>query len=98
MALQPQTKSSSPRKRGPSIPEHLRLIRAAAAYWVARSSRAMTVECAPYASSPSLPRRDDLDLVTGPKWRLCPAAARQHVEIQRDREMRAFVFQFVQQR
>ena len=35
---------SSPRKRGFSIPEASNLIRDAAAYWVARSSRAMTVE------------------------------------------------------
>src|SRR3954464_6391666 len=50
------------------------------------------------ASSPSLPRRDDLDLVAGFKPRLRPAAARQHVEIQRDRKMRAFVVELVEQR
>src|SRR6476661_2892761 len=45
-----------------------RLNREAAAYWVARSSRAMTAECimtaegkACASSSPSLPWRDDLD-------------------------------------
>src|SRR4051794_23104018 len=98
MSLHPQTRPSSPRKRGPSIPERLRLIRAAAAYWVARSIRAMTAEYVASASSSSLPRRDDLDLVAGLNQRLCPAVARQHVEIQRDREMRALVFEFVEQR
>src|SRR5260370_32328210 len=50
------------------------------------------------ASSPSLPRRDDLDLVAGLKRRLGPAALRQHVVIQRDREMRALIFEFSEQR
>src|SRR3954464_4225155 len=48
--------------------------------------------------SPSLPRRDDLDLVTGLERGPRPLASRQHVVIQRDREMIAFVFQFSQQR
>src|SRR5439155_24234858 len=88
---------SSPRRRGSSIPEASRLNRGAAAYWVARSSRAMTAEfVAP--SSPSLPRRDDLDLVAVLDRRLGPAAFRQHVVIQRDREMRALVFEFAEQR
>src|SRR5258708_39309457 len=48
--------------------------------------------------SPSLPRRDDLDLVAGLKLRLRPPALRQHVVIHRDRKMRAFIFEFAQQR
>src|SRR6266702_8137508 len=52
--------------------------------------------CAP--SSPSLPRRDDLDLVAVLDRRLGPAAFRQHVVVQRDREMRAFVFELAEQR
>src|SRR5216683_4906291 len=51
-----------------------------------------------HPSSPSLPRRDDLDLVAGLKRRLRPPAARQHVVIQRDREMRALIFEFAEQR
>src|SRR5215210_694404 len=51
-----------------------------------------------HSSSPSLPRRDDLDLVAGLERRLRPPAARQHVVIQGDREMRALIFEFVQQR
>src|ERR1700683_511140 len=43
--------------------------------------------------SPSLPRRDDLDLVAGLKRRLAPAAFRQHVVIQRNREMVALIFE-----
>src|SRR5690349_21327399 len=39
---------SSPRKRGSSIPEQRRSSREAAAYWIARSSRAMTVEVLTY--------------------------------------------------
>src|ERR1035437_1750418 len=122
----------------------------AAAYWIARSSRAMTVEFDagdyapnrrprergdPYAvpsrcdtgadtfcnheglwlwvpafagttcgemlhplSSPSLPRRDDLDLVAVLERRLRPLAARQHVEIQRDGEMGALIFELAEQR
>ena len=49
-------------------------------------------------SSPSLPRRDDLDLVAGLQRRLRPAAFRQHVVIQRDREMGALIFEFGEQR
>src|SRR5206468_2579197 len=49
------------------------------------------------SSSPSLPRGDDLDLVAGFQHRLGPAAFRQHVVIQRDREMRAFVFKLGEQ-
>src|SRR5712692_6522168 len=48
--------------------------------------------------SPSLPRRDDLDLVAVLERRLGPAAARQHVVIQRDRKMRAFIFELAEQR
>src|SRR5258705_6516591 len=50
------------------------------------------------SSSPSLPRRDDLDLVAVLDRRLRPLTARQHVVIQRDREMRALIFQFAEQR
>src|SRR5689334_17282313 len=46
----------------------------------------------------SLPRRDDLDLVAGLQLRVRPAALRHHVVIQRDREMRALVFELAQQR
>src|SRR5258708_13015452 len=52
----------------------------------------------PQASSPSLPRRDDLDLVAAVQPRLCPFALRQHVVIQRDRKMRALIFELAQQR
>src|SRR6516165_1485590 len=49
-------------------------------------------------SSPSLPWRDDLDLVAG--FELCfgPAALRDHVVVQRDREMRALVVELAEQR
>src|SRR5260221_1633175 len=52
----------------------------------------------PHPSSPSLPRRDDLDGVAAFQRRLAPPAFRQHVEIQRDREMRALIFELAQQR
>src|SRR5258708_5888104 len=52
----------------------------------------------PQASSPSLPRRNDLDLVAAVQPRLCPFALRQHVVIQRDRKMRALIFELAQQR
>src|ERR1700737_1305788 len=48
--------------------------------------------------SPSLPRRDDLDLVAALERCLRPLAARQHVVIQRDRKMRALIFEFAEQR
>src|SRR2546430_13524785 len=44
MSRRPTRISSSPRKRGSSIPERLNMNRDAAAYWIARSSRAMTAE------------------------------------------------------
>ena len=50
------------------------------------------------ASSPSLPRRDDLDLVAVLEPRLGPAALRQHVVIHGDGEMRALIFELVKQR
>src|SRR6187399_2149429 len=51
-----------------------------------------------FASSPSLPRRDDLDLVAGLQRRLGPAAFRQHIVIHGNRKMRAFVFELAEQR
>src|ERR1700722_436847 len=48
--------------------------------------------------SPSLPRRDDLDLVAVLKRRLAPAAFRQHVVIQCDREMVTLIFELTEQR
>src|SRR3981081_4603226 len=48
--------------------------------------------------SPSLPWRDDLDLVAALDRRLRPAALRQHVVIHCDREMGAFVFELAEQR
>src|ERR1700683_4977130 len=50
------------------------------------------------APSPSLPRRDDLDFVAIVERRLGPAAARQHVEIQRDGKMRALIVELIEQR
>src|SRR5690242_15439606 len=50
------------------------------------------------ASSPSLPRRDDLDLVAGLQSRLGPAGLRHHVVIQRDRKMRALIVELAEQR
>src|SRR6478735_6568739 len=101
MKVSPQMQLSSPRKRGSSTPRRRGLNRDAAAYWIARSSRAMTAECVAragttrgesvLASSPSLPRRDDLDLVAGLQAGLGPAAFRHHVVVQRDREMGALV-------
>src|SRR6266576_5534345 len=44
MSRRPTRISSSPRKRGSSIPERLSMNRDAAAYWIARSSQAMTAE------------------------------------------------------
>src|SRR5271168_5361719 len=52
----------------------------------------------PASSSPSLPRRDDLDLVAGLERRLRPPAFRQHVVIHRDRKMRALIVEFAEQR
>src|SRR5258708_5102893 len=49
-------------------------------------------------SSPSLPRRNNLDLVAVLDRRLGPAVFRQHVVIQRDGEMSAFVFELAEQR
>src|SRR5882672_5068582 len=74
-------------QRGSGIPEAALLNREAAAYWVARSSGAMTSEFVAPSSS-SLPRRNNLDLVAVLDRRLGPAALRQHVVVQRDREMR----------
>src|ERR1700733_2374083 len=48
--------------------------------------------------SPSLPRRDDFDLVAGLELRLRPAAPRQHVIIHRDRKMRALIIKLAEQR
>src|SRR3981081_2570716 len=48
--------------------------------------------------SPSLPWRDDLDLVAVLERGLRPLTARQHVEIQRDRKMRALIFELGEQR
>src|SRR5665213_417962 len=88
-----------PRESGdPVFQRRRRWSREAAAYWVARSSRAMTVEFDARSSSPSLPWRDDLDLVAGPDRGFGPAAFRQHVVIHRDREMAALVFEFAEQR
>src|ERR1700761_3379353 len=91
---------SSPRKRGSSIPERSKVNRCVAEYWIVRSSRTMTaeVEASPSSPSPSLPRRDDLDLVAAFERGLGPAALRQHVEIQRDRKMRALIFELAEQR
>src|SRR3982074_1491900 len=47
--------------------------------------------------SPSLPRVDDLDFVAALQRRRGPLAARQHVVIQRDRKMRALIFEFAEQ-
>src|SRR5437773_9400873 len=96
----PAYRLSSPRRRGSSIPEASSLRREASAYWVARSSRAMTAEFGARSppSSPSLPRRDDLDLVAVLDRRFGPAAFRQHVVIQRDGEMGALVFELAEQR
>src|SRR5689334_22713276 len=49
-------------------------------------------------SSPSLPWRDDFDLVAVLDRGFGPAAFRQHVVVQRDREMGAFIFEFAEQR
>src|SRR5262245_31696550 len=59
--------------------------------------------CASIASftlrkSPSLPRRDDLDLVAAREQPLGPLAFRHHVVIDRDREMRAFIVELAQER
>src|SRR5882672_10770062 len=48
--------------------------------------------------SPSLPRRDDLNLVAGLDRCRGPGAEWHHVVIDRGREMRAFVVEFAQQR
>src|SRR5437868_5798714 len=128
--------SSSPRKRGSSIPERLSMNRDAAAYCIACSTRSLTPEEVglvslstrrpraggdPYAvplrwgtvsdifcnnkgrwlwvpafagttrgelmqpSSPSLPRRADLDLVASLKRGLGPSDARRHVVVKGDR-------------
>src|SRR5665213_2644422 len=49
------------------------------------------------SSSPSLPRRDDLDLVAALQRCLGPATPGQHVVIQRDRKMVAFIFELAEQ-
>src|SRR5215203_4356807 len=62
------------------------------------SSRIIIVEFDARASpSSSLPRRDDLDLVAALEPRPQPLAARQHVVIQGDREMRALILEFTEQ-
>src|SRR5487761_2145376 len=48
--------------------------------------------------SPSLPRRDDLDLVAVLERGLGPAAFRQHVVIDGARKMRALIFELAEQR
>ena len=60
----------------------------------------MTAECdaGVRPSSPSLPRRDDLDLVAALQHRLGPAAFRQHVVIHGDREMGALIVELAQLR
>ena len=60
----------------------------------ARLRRAAAV----FITSPSLPRRDDLDLVAALQRGLRPLASRQNVVIQRDRKMRTFVVEFAEQR
>src|SRR6266852_9721537 len=62
---------------------------------LARTRRKLFVVVIP---SPSLPRCDDLDLVAVLERGLRPLGSRQHVEIQRDRKMRALIFKFAQQR
>src|SRR4051812_33305250 len=66
--------------------------------WVPTFAGTTWGESARAPSSPSLPRRDDLDLVAVIDRRFGPAAFRQHVAIQRDRKMRALVFEFAEQR
>src|SRR6516164_4646072 len=50
------------------------------------------------SSLPSLPRRDDLDLIAAFQPRFGPAAFRHHVVIQGYREMRALIVEFAEQR
>src|SRR5260221_673532 len=50
------------------------------------------------ASSPSLPWRDDLDLVAVFQCRLRPFALRHHVVIQRNGKMVALIFELAQER
>src|SRR3954454_2538341 len=107
-SVSPRLTQSSPRRRGSSTPRPCGWSRDAAAYWIARSSRAMTPECGALAGttkgnsvpspSPSLPRRDDLDLVAGLEMGLGPAALRHDVVVERDREMGAFVVELAEQR
>src|SRR6478736_3954030 len=49
-------------------------------------------------SSPSLPWRDDFDLVAVLDRGFGPAAFRQHVVVQRDCKMGAFIFELAEQR
>src|SRR5579871_431848 len=49
-------------------------------------------------SSPSLPRRDDLDLIAVLELRLGPAAFRHHVIVERDRKMCALIVELAQKR
>src|SRR3982074_1848928 len=102
-----RTPSRHPRESGDPVFHRTRKRkREAAAHWIARSSRAMTAwfagttrgEMLHPSSSPSLPWRDDLDLVAVLQRRLRPLAARQHVVIQCDRKMRALIFEFAEQR
>src|SRR5215475_1570224 len=48
--------------------------------------------------SSSLPRRDDLDLVAALQKCIGPAALRDHVVVQRNRKMRALIFELCEQR
>src|SRR5437667_10504029 len=66
--------------------------------WVPAFAGTTGGECVRASSSPSLPRCDDLDLVAGLDWRGGPGAARHHVVIDGDREMRAFAVELAQQR
>src|SRR5881392_622113 len=95
----PRAPHRHPREGGDPVSQRrLRMNRKAAAYWIVRSSRTMTAEFDVPSSLSSLPRRDDLDLIAAVEPGLCPFRARQHVVIQRDREMRTLIFELGYQR
>src|SRR6478735_12017568 len=103
--VSPQVQLSSPRRRGP-IPRdfswgtwgetgrHNRSLW----LWVPAFAGTTSGESVPSSPSPSLPRRDDLDLVAGLEVGLGPAALRHDVVVQRDREMGALIVELAEQR
>src|SRR6476659_6709611 len=103
--VSPQVQLSSPRRRGPIPREFSWGTRGETGrhnrslwLWVPAFAGTTSGESLPSPFSPSLPRRDDLDLVAGLQRGLGPAAFRHDVVVERDRKMRALVVELGEQR